>query len=483
MVSREDIEPAKTGHEASFFRSPNLLLLCAVAVADGADQQLLYSSFRALEADLHLELVDLLWMQLAQGVALALAGPFWAVFVDNGAKHSVVLSIGAMGWGVVTVIMAGVESLWMAVVLRGSAGFFLASLLPVVQSMTAEAVERSSRGRAFGIIELSNRLCGQMLTTLFVTAISNGEYGGYAGWRIGFLVIGLLSILLAAAVSFCMEDSPRPWRPHQVGVFSELKKLVSFMQVRTFSIIVAQGIVGCIPWVALNLTTLYFQYAGMTDARAGLAFGLCLVGQGIGHFAGGCFGDYLAEWSPYHGRAVVAQTSVLLGMPVVFAMFYLLPPEPWTFAYQAILCLVLGLVATWCANGCNKPMFIDIVPEDCTASAVAWEFCIQNGFASIAGNAVLNAVSGSFGYSRAAADQQVSEMTRPERLGNANALGHALLFSLLVFWSLCFCLYSSLHFTYKSDYMRLRPDGSSERTALLNKEVDHKPVDAPVHTL
>mmetsp|Transcript_23505 Transcript_23505/g.43292 ORF Transcript_23505/g.43292 Transcript_23505/m.43292 type:complete len:485 (-) Transcript_23505:31-1485(-) len=484
MVSRADIVPAKPSQEAtSFFRSPNLILLCAVAVADGADQQLLFSSFRALEADLHLELVDLLWMQLAQGVAAACAGPFWAAFVDSGARHRVVLSIGAMGWGTVTVIMAGLESLWMAVLLRGAAGFFMASLLPVVQSMTAEVVERSSRGRAFGLVDFSSKMGGQMLTTLFVTSISNRLYLGLPGWRIGFLVIGLLSCMLAGIVCGCMEDKPRPWKPDQIGVFAELKKLLGFLQVRTFAIIVAQGIVGTIPWVALNLTTLYFQYAGMPDARAALAFSFCLVGQGIGTFAGGCLGDWFAAWSPYHGRTLVAQTSVMLGMPVVFIMFYVLPAEPWTFAYQAVLAFVLGLVATWCANGCNKPIFIDIVPEDSTASACAWEFCIQNAFANIAGNAALNIVSGFFGYSRAAADKQVSEMTQGERLLNAHALGNALLFSLLFFWGLCFFLYSTLHLTYKSDCMRLNAEGVGETTALLNKEVDQKTAGSPATTL
>mmetsp|Transcript_11568 Transcript_11568/g.26911 ORF Transcript_11568/g.26911 Transcript_11568/m.26911 type:complete len:481 (-) Transcript_11568:203-1645(-) len=462
---------AVNGEEAKpFFSSRNLFFICALSIADGADYQLLPSAFRALEADLGFTLDKLLLMQATQGVAMAVAGPLWASLVDNGARHSLLLAAGSMGWGVATILLAMIDTYWIALALRALAGVFLGSLLPVVQSMTAEDVDRTDRGRAFGLIDFSRLICGQTLTNVFVTGISNNTIMGMRGWRVGFIVVGGLSMVLSVLTLVFLKDRRRQWEPHKVGLFSELTKLFGYFRVPTFSIIIAQGMLGTIPWVALNLTTMYFQYSGMPDQRAGFAFSTCLVGNGVGSVFGGWLGDALTHWSPFHGRPAVAQTSVLLGMPVVVLMFHTLPAEAWTFYAQVFLCFTLGLVASWCSPGCNKPIFIDIVPEDSTASAVAWDNCIETGFAQITGNAAMSLVSGLFGYSRVASAEQVSSMTEKERLTNAHALGNSILFCMLTFWSLCFCLYGTLHWTYKRDYEDLHGAAGESKALLASKD-------------
>lgn len=76
-----------------------------------------------------------------------------------------------------------------------------------------------------------------------------------------------------------------------------------------------QGVVGSIPWSALVFLTLYFQLLGMTNLQASLLNALFLGANAIGALLGGCVGDEAARRYPQHGRIIVCQFSVAVGIP------------------------------------------------------------------------------------------------------------------------------------------------------------------------
>ena len=62
--------------------------------------------------------------------------------------------------------------------------------------------------------------------------------------------------------------------------------------------------------------TLYLQLLGFTDFQASLVAALFLFGTAIGGLIGGVVGDWAAKKSPNHGRVLVAQFSVGIGVPM-----------------------------------------------------------------------------------------------------------------------------------------------------------------------
>ena len=88
-----------------------------------------------------------------------------------------------------------------------------------------------------------------------------------------------------------------------------------------------QGIVGSIPWSGMVFLTLYFQLLGMSDFAASLQMALLLGSTALGGLLGGWIGDRAAMKYPDHGRILVCQFSVAVGIP-----FSLTITKVWTDA-------------------------------------------------------------------------------------------------------------------------------------------------------
>ena len=61
--------------------------------------------------------------------------------------------------------------------------------------------------------------------------------------------------------------------------------------------------------------TLYFQLLGMSDFAASLQMALLLGSTALGGLLGGWIGDKAATKYPDHGRILVCQFSVAVGIP------------------------------------------------------------------------------------------------------------------------------------------------------------------------
>ena len=138
-----------------------LVILCAVSSVQGMDNQLLASSFAALERLHGYEPAVLGSLVMGQGLFSALAGPIWASLVDNGTfSRRALLISGCAGWGVVTMTIpvfvtcfhsaSSATSRWVFFALCCSNGVALASVSPTLQSIIADAADDQSRGTVFG---------------------------------------------------------------------------------------------------------------------------------------------------------------------------------------------------------------------------------------------------------------------------------------------------------------------------------------------
>ena len=84
---------------------------------------------------------------------------------------------------------------------------------------------------------------------------------------------------------------------------------------------------GSIPWSGMVFLTLYFQLLGMSNFAASLQMALLLGSTAVGGLLGGWIGDRAAVKFPDHGRILVCQFSVAIGIPFSLMITKARPPS------------------------------------------------------------------------------------------------------------------------------------------------------------
>ena len=78
------------------------------------------------------------------------------------------------------------------------------------------------------------------------------------------------------------------------------------------------------------------------------------IGTAFGTLLGGFLNDLAGRLSPSHGRVLVAQFSVGVGIPLFLLLFYALPA-----AAAAAVMLLAGLLISWC-QGVNNVIMAEV---------------------------------------------------------------------------------------------------------------------------
>lgn len=440
----EDFEP---GYLLKF-------LLCAVAALEGADNLLMPATMFALQNSAGIAFTDLVYLGGVQAVCANVAAPLWGMLADNGTiSRRNILIIGSLGQGVVTVVLAFVTALQPMVFLRGLNGIMLASLRPISNGVVADSTSDSLRGKLFGQIQ-SALVLGMLFTSLVATPIANKDINGIQGWRVAFVLVGSLSLIVCVLLKLFFEDPVATVKKESRGVgavLDEIKSLLGFFRIPTFSVMIVQGIFGTIPWAVLGYMTLYFQLAGLNDNEATFLQTEQLVVGIFGNMLGGIVADALARRFGYHGRPLNAQFTVAVGLPLIYIMFVAIAPGKGDAWIYALLLCAWALLGCWAQSGTNFPILCEIVPADARCRILAWECCLENTIANAVAPFVVALVSETLGYSFGQ-DSNDEE----SKLQSAEALGKAMAIIVICPGVVCFIAYSLLHWSYPRDVQRLR---------------------------
>jgi len=439
-----------------------IFLLCAVSALEGADQAMLPSVSYALQLDLDLSLTDITKMNLVQALAQCGSAPIWGVLSDRQImRRKDLLVLGCILQGAITVILAGVDELAFMIMLRALNGAMLASLRPVAAGIIADVTPEAGRGKVYGWIQLALNL-GLCSGGLIGAPLSTKNILGLQGWRVAFVGIGSISILVGVMVMLAMTEPPHQQsgceRASKTkgggGVLKqEASRLMSYLQMPTFCFLVIQGCFGCIPWNALAYQTLFFQVRGLSDEQAASLAAIGAISAAFGSLIGGIVGDKAAGKSRLHGRAVIAQISVVAGIPIAYFVFMMSPPESATYVWYFFLVMSLGLTATWCATGVNWPIISEIVDPQGRASIMAWLTALEGSVAAVGGNAAVGILAQNvFGYNLKDVDPS---KPREVDLDATRALGKALMLTSFVPWIICLGFYTMLHWSYPRDMRRI----------------------------
>jgi len=450
-------------------------LLCLVGGLEGADAVLLPCTLIALQQDLGLTLNDLALMGMVQGLAGNFAAPVWGAFADRGVmKRKSIVVIGSVIQGLITMILAGVDSLWAMFLLRALNGIFLASLRPIANGIVADTTVETNRGKVYGAMNIAMNV-GTMLGTLIGTNLARQTVFGLQGWRVAFMIVGGLSVLVGFVAAAFMIEPPKAFAKKQEGgnaFRNELREVWKYFRMPSFCVLILQGCFGTVPWNALGYKTLFFQLGGIKDWQASIIDVASQIAGSMGGMIGGCVGDSLSRLSRHHGRPITAQISVLAGIPVAWFIFMTQPPESSAFTYYLMLMIVLGLTATWCGVGVNLPILSEIVKDDRRATIMAWEGTLESSCSQIFGNSMVGLLAQSvFGYDLANAKSLGDGHRDP---ANTKALGTALMMVSFFPWMLCFVCYTLLHWSYPRDLKWLADQDAQAKAA----EAELKSVEA-----
>jgi MFS family permease len=433
-----------------------LFMLCAVSFLEGADTQLLPASMFALQKDINLALTDLAVLNTAQAVMTNLAAPFWGTLADRGMlKRRTILVVGSLGQGMVTILLAVVTSMGPMILLRGLCGVFLASLRPISNGIVADMTSDGRRGKIFSRVQ-SALLLGMFVTTLVAGNMANKHIAGIQGWRVAFVLVGLMSGIVSCGVAFFMQEPSREEPLESASstglgaVIAEIRSVVRFFTIPTFGVMVMQGIFGTIPWTVMGNMVLYFKLTGMQDMEASVLSSTVTVTGVFGNLIGGLVADSLARRLGYHGRPLSAQITVLVGIPIIWLMFWGVPAGEGSFALYFTLIAGFGLLGSWAQSGTNFPILSDIVPAQDRSKIMAWECALEHSIANAIGPVFVSILAEkTFGYTFGA------EEANGKSVASATALGKAMTCTICIPWIVTFLAYTLLHWSYPRDMRRL----------------------------
>mmetsp|Transcript_62301 Transcript_62301/g.135265 ORF Transcript_62301/g.135265 Transcript_62301/m.135265 type:complete len:484 (-) Transcript_62301:204-1655(-) len=468
----EDGMPTPTGPrtlvKASTLEYVIVLAICAV---DGADGAVLGAAFRYFERDLGLTPITLGMLTLSQAFAGALAAPIWGWMSDSGRATRRELWIwGALGWGFVMLSLAICVRPGLVFLLRLLNGLFLACLGPLTQSWVAERVDPNSSGRTFALLMGSTSVGGAACTMLINTYGGNKvllnflPVMGYVdGWRVVCAGIGFASFALALVILNFLEESggvvvrKAGHMDLRRGPGEIFANLVDHWSINTFRIIVFQGVVGGIPWSALSFKMMFYQYMGMSKEQINMLVACELPASIVGVMLGGFIGDMSARVSAGHGRAIMGQICVAIGIPLMMMQLQFLPTlgteHIWPFLATNGL---FYLMASWTQAGLIRPIFLEVTKPHCRASVVAWESAIEGMAAAVLGAPMVGFLAEIiFGYKSTTVEMSV--MPANLRQHNFEALQRSLSVMTTVPWLWCLFAISLLHWYYPRDTARLRP--------------------------
>ncbi|CAL8466343.1 g5879 [Coccomyxa elongata] len=487
------------------------VLLNLAAIVERADEQVLPAVYLFIGHSLRATPAQLGTLTLCRALVQALSSPISGIIGNNYDRTSIV-SFGCFLWGVMTAALGMCTSLSQAMIYSGANGVGLALVIPCVQSLTADYNPPESRGRAFGIMFFTSAL-GGMAGGFFATNLGGMQILGLEGWRCAFHLVAIVSVTTSVLVMWLAVDPRR--KP--VGMISPLNlgdgtkqrltddgealqanfpslklpgldspaksrvrlnigggpaapsskrrardvlaDVLSVMRIRTFQIIVLQGIVGSTPWNAMVFFTLWLQLLGFSDFAAALLMAVFAGGCAIGSLIGGNLGDTCARIWPEHGRIMAAQFSVACGLPLSVLLLKGLPTRtgsPDTDALAplyAIVMLVFGLLISWCGSA-NSAMFAEIVPEQLRSVVYAFDRSFEGAIAACAAPLVGMIAERVFGF-----EGHMEESVKDPLKGalNARALANALLCCLLVPWAFCLLFYCGLYKHFPRDRRRVGP--------------------------
>ncbi|BAF24933.1 uncharacterized protein [Oryza sativa Japonica Group] len=442
-----------------------LALVNMAAIMERADEALLPAVYREVGAALHATPMGLGALTLCRSFVQAACYPL-AAYAAVRYNRAHVVAAGAFLWAAATFLVAVSDTFAQVAVARGLNGVGLALVTPAIQSLVADCSDDTTRGSAFGWLQLTGNI-GSVIGGLFSLMLASTTIMGVAGWRVAFHIVALISVIVGALVRlfavdphFCsniQDDGGGDQLPPRKSPLEEMKDLVvearAVVRIPSFQIIVAQGVTGSFPWSALSFAPMWLELMGFTHEMTGLLTTSFALASSLGGLLGGKMGDRLAVRYPDSGRIVLSQISSASAIPLAALLLLALPDDSSSGFLHGFVMFIMGLSISWNGPATNNPIFAEIVPERSRTSIYALDRSFESVLASFAPPIVGFLAEHAYGYNPVSYGAGSSSDRE-----NAAALAKALYTAIAIPMLLCCFIYSLLYGTYPRDRERARMD-------------------------
>ncbi|KAK8942773.1 hypothetical protein KSP39_PZI009490 [Platanthera zijinensis] len=425
-----------------------------------ADENLLPSVYKEVSQAFNAGPTDLGYLTFIRNFVQALSSPLAGVLALHYDRPSV-LALGIACWAFSTAAVGISHHFQQVAFWRAVNGFGLAIVIPSLQSFIADSYVDGSRGTGFGLLNFVGSV-GGIGGGVLATVMAGQEYWGIPGWRIAFIMMATFSLLIGGLVFLFVVDPRRNSVVFETNEdFLESTNLIekvipvppsiwsdswsamrSVMKVKTFQIIVLQGVVGSLPWTAMVFFTMWFELIGFDNKNAAALTSLFAIGCAGGSFLGGFLADRISRSYPDAGRIMCAQFSAFMGIPFSCLLLAVIPQSVDSRAAYASTLFLMGSAISWCATCANNPMFAEVVPTKHRTMIYAFDRAFEGSFSSFAAPAVGILTERVYGY-----DSSISSGTAHQ----AVALSRGLLTMMTVPFGLCSLFYTPLYVVFKRD--------------------------------
>ncbi|KAJ3677306.1 hypothetical protein LUZ60_003030 [Juncus effusus] len=432
-----------------------LILVNLASIMEKADEALLPAVYKEVGAALHTNPIGLGSLTLFRSFVQAAFYPL-AAYLAVRHNRCRVIAAGAFLWSAATFLVAVSSSFSQVAVARGLNGVGLALVTPAIQSLVADSTDDSTRGSAFGYLQLTSNL-GSLLGGFFGLLLSSTTVFSIQGWRVAFHLTALISILVGTLIYIYARD-PLFSQTSKKSVKQEIQDLIReskrVMKIRSFQILIAQGVTGSFPWSALSFAPMWLELIGFSHVKTAVLMATFAVSSSLGGVVGGKLGDYLSVKFPNKGRIVLSQISSGSAIPLAAVLLLGLGSEKDSGLSRGVVMFVMGLSISWNAPATNNPIFAEIVPEKSRTSIYALDRSFESVLASFAPPIVGFLAQHVYGFR----PPSKSGNSNPER-ENAVSLAKALYACIAVPMAMCCVIYAGLYGSYKRDRERARMDG------------------------
>lgn len=300
--------------------------------------------------------------------------PIWGFLYDRFARPKL-LALASLLWGITTWLSAIAPTARLFLISRASTGIDDSSY-PGIASLISDYFPPQKRSRIFGFLQLSIPL-GYLLGLILAL-----NFGPTIGWRMIYILTGMLGLILSVLIYFGVKDIPRGSSEPELTSLSEIRlarfdlpQLMNLIKIPTLRYLFLQGFIGVLPWQVITFWSFRYleverNYTSQTISSIMIPAVLMI---GVGYFAGGFLGD-AAFSKDSRGRLYVSIVGVLFGALFLTVTLNIPNENIETFRFLlAITCFFIPLASPNIAS-----TVYDVVLPEIRSTATSIQYFLGN---------------------------------------------------------------------------------------------------------
>jgi MFS transporter, Spinster family, sphingosine-1-phosphate transporter len=308
-------------------------------------------------------------ISVIQGIAFASAyvacGPIFGLLADRVSRR-LLLAMAAIVWSLATLACGLATGFWTLFLARAAVGAAEASVQPAAWSALADFYTRATLPRAMSIFLVAPYIGGGLALIFGGTLLASSDaittmiprLASFADWRIVFIVVGALGIVIAALMALVREPKRRELRGSgPVAVARKAgtpREVLAFLWQNRAFFGRFYGAMTCIVIILYALPawmpTLLLRVYSVPISNLGIQYGaVMLIAGTAGVLLGPSLGRLLERWGAGNGMLLVIALALLVMVPTS-ASIPLLPNYGAALGVAGLLALLYSLPQAMAAS-------------------------------------------------------------------------------------------------------------------------------------